>query len=119
MTIGSALGRLALLTAAMALATVAVGWWGIPLAAALFAIIDRRDRTAIDAGIAAGLAWGALLLVAASRGEVRAVTRAIGGAVGVPEVGLFILAIVFPTVLAWSCAAVCGLVTSRFGTGAR
>jgi hypothetical protein len=98
------LGRLALLVAAMALATVALGWWGVAVAAAAFAVIDRRSGTPLEAAAAAGLAWGLLLIVAEVRGEAGGAARAVGGAVGIPPLTLFVITLVFPIALAWSCA---------------
>jgi hypothetical protein len=109
MSLGTRIARMSLLIAAMALATVALGWWGVVFAAAAFGLIDRRDGSALDAGIAAGLAWALLLGVAAGRGEVFEVARAVGGAVGIPASALLITAVAFPAALAWSCAAVCRL----------
>ena len=119
MTALGGLGRLALLVAAMALATFALGWWGVPLAAVTFALIDRRPATPAEVGVAAGLAWAVLLLVAEGKGDLSGVADAIGGAVGIPPVALFVITLIFPVALAWSCAMATRLIAGRALPGQR
>src|SRR5687768_7332858 len=98
-------GRLLVLGVGMALATIALGWWAVAATGVAFAIIDGRRRSALDAGLGAGLGWAMLLGVAAVRGDVLGVARSVGGAVGLPPAALLVIAVAFPTALAWSSAA--------------
>ena len=110
MTLGNRLARGAVLVAGFALATIVLGWWGVPLIAAAFGLIDRERSSAGEAAIGAFLAWAGLLAVAAARGDAVAVASRVGGAAGVPSVILPMLAVAFPAALAWSAAAVAALI---------
>jgi hypothetical protein len=48
---------------------MAIGWVGVPLAAALWGVLTRGARgSGAAAGLGAALGWGALLVVDAARG---------------------------------------------------
>jgi hypothetical protein len=97
------------LTVVVALATRYGGWWMVPVAALAAGAWRWRDRRhALDAGLAAAAAWGALLLFVALRGDIGPVGRDVGGVVGVPAFALVLLTLLFPFALGWSAARVGG-----------
>ena len=109
-------GVLLALAVVMALATAAVGWWAVPLAAALIAAVAHGTAAGIlrrpggscaaGAALAGALAWGALLLVDALGERFGAVARLVGGVAGVPPAVVVALTLLLPALLAWSAAAV-------------
>jgi hypothetical protein len=103
------LQRLVLVTLAIALATVALGWTGVVFASALFAALDRRRASAAwETGVGAAVAWTSLLLLAAGSSLLSA-AHTLGGAMGIPGMALVIATLVFPAVVAWSSASVAQL----------
>lgn len=99
------LQRLLLLTAAMALATVALGWAGPLIVATVFAIIDRHPSVPAEAGVGAAIAW-AIVFVVNAIVPGGGLTTLVGRAMGLPTVILPIATILFPAMLAWSGATV-------------
>lgn len=103
------------LAAVVALATMLVAWWMVPVACAAWGAWQRDRRAqALDAGIAASIGWGALLALVAARGPVAQVATQVGGAVGVPGWAVFLLTLLFPFALGWSAARVTGAL-ARYG----
>lgn len=104
--------RVLLLAAAFAIGTWILGWWAIPLLAAIAGVIARRTpRQAMAAGVAAAVAWGMLLTQGALRGSVWSFASQVGGAIGVSGVMLIILTLVFPAALAWLAASFAQILT--------
>ena len=95
--------RLALLTLAMALATVALGWPGPLLVAIVFAIIDRHATVAAEACTSAAIAW-ALLFTLHAVIPGAGMVGLVGRAMAIPAIVLPLVTIVFPALLAWSGA---------------
>lgn len=95
-------GALALLLAAT---TALAGWWTVPVVAALWGAARHRHRgTALDAGIAAALAWAALLARQALRGPVDLVATKVSAAMGLPGPALVLVALLYAFLLAWAAA---------------
>ena len=93
--------RLILLSVAFAVATVAIGWWGVPLAAAIYGVISRQQRSsAIVAGIAGVLAWSELLLFDAARGPIGVLAQTLGGVLNAKPIAVYVLTLAFPGLLA-------------------
>jgi hypothetical protein len=107
--------RLALLAAAMAVATVAFGWWGIPVVGAAWGVVARRQRgPALSAALAAMLAWGALLIVAAARGPVGTLAHELGSVFALKAIGVYAITLALPGLLAVTAAVVArSLATAR------
>lgn len=111
------------LAVVMAFATVLLGWWGVPLAAALIAavshgrpgVITRAGRScAGGAGLAAALAWGGLLAMAAFGGaRFGAVAASLAGVFAAPAALVGVVTLALPALLAWSAAAVVEGVLAR------
>ncbi len=98
--------------AVMALATVAFGWVGVPLVAAVIGLAAPwlRLRT-VWIGVAAVIAWGALLAgqtVSAAAGTVAGV---LGGVFGVPGIVPIVMTLTLAFALAWSAGTVGALGT--------
>ncbi len=82
-----ALGRLGLLVMAFALITMAVGWWAVAVVGVLWGWVARSDvrYPAIQAGAAAGCAWGLLLSHTFVVGEGRALVERLSLVMTAPE----------------------------------
>jgi hypothetical protein len=101
-----ALRDIVIIAAIMALATRFLGWWAVPIVAALVALWDRRP-SATKLAIAASLAWGALLLLQSLFGSsVVVLGRDVAASLGVPAPVPLALTVVLPAVLAASAAGV-------------
>ncbi len=92
----------------MALATRFLGWWAVPIVAALAALWDRSASAgATKVAVAAALAWGALLLLQGIFGSsVVVLGRDVATSLGVPAPVPIVLTIVLPAILAASAAGV-------------
>jgi hypothetical protein len=102
--------RTFLLAAAIAAATWAGGWSGVPLVAFLWGAW-RRDEplVAFGAGVAAIVGWVILLGISALSAPLFAVADRIGGVAGVDGAFVFVMALIFAFGLAWSAAALGGM----------
>jgi len=101
--------RAGLLAVALALATVALGWPGVPLAAAVWGVMARGSRGAgAAAALGGALSWAALLVWDAARGPVPALVTALGASMGVPGWALVMVTLLLPATLAWGAAVVAG-----------
>ena len=98
---------IAIIALFMALTTWLVGWWAVPLVAALTAVVERRPRASIfKVSVAAPLAWTLLLLSQELFGSsVTGLDRGLAASLGVPSPLPLILTLVLPTILAASAAA--------------
>jgi hypothetical protein len=90
----------------MALTTWLVGWWAVPVVAALAALLERRPRASIiKVSVAAPLAWTLLLLSQELLGSsVTGLDTGLAASLGVPVPVPLILSLVLPTILAASAA---------------
>lgn len=94
-----------LLAEAFAVTTFGLGWWSVPIVAALFAIASKRQNPARFAALCAAAGWGSLILLDVAKGPVGNMGARLGGVMGVPPVILWVLTLVFPALLAWCAAA--------------
>ena len=103
MTAWLALRTLAFRTLVVSIAFVAasaIGWWALPLAAAVFGAITYRDRGgAVVAGFAAMLAWAGILGYDAVRGPVGTVAATLGGVLQIRPVAVYVLTLCFAGLL--------------------
>lgn len=100
---------LVIIAAVMALATRLLGWWTVPVVAALAALLagDRTARTSVTVTAAAVLAWGALLVLQDLFGSsVTGLGRDVATSLGVPAPVPLVLTLVLPAILAASAAGV-------------
>jgi hypothetical protein len=104
--------RIAIVSAALAAAT-AIGWWAVPVAAAVFGAITRRDQGGpVVAGAGAIIAWGGILVYDAFRGPVGIVAQTLGGVLQVRPVAVYVLTLCFAGLLA-VCAALVARTVAR------
>jgi hypothetical protein len=97
--------RVLLLATSFTIGTWVLGWWAIPLFAAVAGVLARHARSqAMAAGVAGTLAWGVLLAWTAAGGSVWLFASQVGGATGMSGVLLIILTLAFPALLGWLAA---------------
>lgn len=90
----------------MALGTAILGWWTVPIVAALVALWDRAPRAnTTKVSVAAALAWGVLLLSQELFGSsVWQLNRDVAASLGVPAPAPLVLALALPAILAAAAA---------------
>jgi hypothetical protein len=104
------------LVAAIATCTWVVGWWMVPVVGAIWGYVRRDDAAGpLAAGIAAMVAWGVLMAIAASGAPKGSVMDAVGTAMRVGPGALVALSVAFPALLAASAAALVRAVTAGRG----
>lgn len=103
--------QVGLLIFAMLAATWIASWWGLALVAAAW---GWRGR-AMDAAIAAFVAWMALLAWVASTGAIRPFAARLGGIFSLPAWAMIVVTPLFAALLAWGAAAV--VESRKKGTG--
>jgi hypothetical protein len=96
-----------LLAMVLAVATLFVGWWSVPVVAFVWGLAVARlmRRPAGAAALAAALAWAALLGVDALGGRLAGLGTLFGAIAKLPPGVFFALSLAFPALLAWSAAA--------------
>lgn len=94
--------RLVILGVVIALGTVLLGWWAVPVAAAAFGALMRSEAwPGTSAAVAAALAWGGYLGIAALGGApVGAYGIRLAGAMQLPGWAPMTTTLVFPALLA-------------------
>jgi hypothetical protein len=95
-----------LLAEAFAVTTFGLGWWTVPIVAALWGIASSDSHRARNAAIAAAAGWATLLLIDVARGQVGVMGNQLGSLMSVPAPVLYLLTLLFPALLAWSAAAI-------------
>ena len=99
--------RVLLLAGAFVAATVALGWWGVAVVAACWGVIARARRSsALEAGLAALVAWAALLLADAARGPIGTLASIIGATLQIKPVSVYVVTLALPALLALTAAIV-------------
>lgn len=98
--------RLLLLAAAFALISVALPWWSVAALALAWGWIAGSSARPVDAGLAAALGWGALLLVAAVQGPLGVLAVRLGELFHAPRVVLPVLTVLFAGALGWSASGI-------------
>jgi len=99
--------RIALLSAAFAVATMVLGWWAPALVGVAWGFLARaRPVAAREAGLAALIGWGVLLLLTAAHAPVATLLQRMGAIMRVPPALLVLTTLVLGSVLAWGAAAV-------------
>lgn len=100
--------RLAVLVAAFVAASF-IAWWAIPVTAGAFGAMTPQDRAGpLLAGLAAMLAWGALLVWNAIIGPAGTVAALVGGVLQVRPFAVYLLTLAFAGLL-----AVCSAIVAR------
>ena len=97
--------KVVLLAEAFAVATFGLGWWSVPIVAALWGLISSSPNRARVAALCAAGGWATLLLLDIAKGPVLTMGRQLGGVMSIPAFVLYLLTLVFPALLAWSAAS--------------
>lgn len=104
--------RTLVVTAAFTAASL-IGWWALPIAAAIFGTITRNDRSgAVVAGIAGILSWAVILAYDGWVGPVGRVATTMAGVMQIKALAVYVLALAFPGLLA-VCAAIVARALAR------
>jgi hypothetical protein len=91
----------------VAAGTVAVGWWTVPVLAAVWVRVAPRARGAVRACmLGAALGWAFLVGWTAVEGPVELLARRAGGVLELPGWGLLVATLLFPALLAGAAARV-------------
>ena len=98
--------RFALAACIFALATWALPWPVIPIAAALMLLVAPRAFAPVMLGCAAGTAWGGMLAWTALSFPLGRLADEVGGIVRVPGAALVALSVAVAFGLAWGGAEV-------------
>lgn len=110
-------GALAFLVLVLAFAVGSIlGWWAVPATAALWgALRPSVTRPALQAALAAALAWAGWLVAdgIAGKGVFGVLAARLSSLMSIPSFGLVVLTLVFAAILAWSSAAFAGAVAGR------
>lgn len=102
-----------LVVAAAFAAATAIGWWALPVAAAIFGAITARDRTGpVVATAAAVSAWGGILAWTATQGPVHTVAVTLGGVLQTRPIAVYVLTLAFGGLLAL-CASIVARAVAR------
>ena len=92
-------------TLAFAAATWLVGWWALPVLGLVWGAMNGGARwVGVRTGVAAAIAWGALLLWASAHGPVSAVAAKAGAVMGFPPTVLYVVTLLFAALSAGSAA---------------
>ena len=103
-----------LLSEAFAVMTFGLGWWTVPIVAALWGIFGLPvERRAGFAAICAAFGWACLLVLHSTRGSLSAVAAQIAEVMFVPPIALYAATLLFPALLAWSAATLAPLLRRR------
>jgi len=87
--------------------TMLLGWWTVPAIGFGVRWGVRSPKVPLFAiPLAAGLAWGLLLLRASLAPGFASYVPRVEGVVGVPAIGLYLVTILFPTLAALGAALV-------------
>jgi hypothetical protein len=100
--------RVVLLSIAVALATVALGWWGVVVVGGLWGLIGGGRRAGLRAALAAVIGWSGMLLWMASQGPVWRVAERVGPIFALPAPGFLMVTLLFGALSAGSAAALAG-----------
>ena len=94
-----------LLAEGFAVTTFGLGWWSVPVVAALWGMASADRFRARNAAFCAAVGWATLLLIDAARGPVAVMASQLAGVMHLPVSVLYLATLIFPAILAWSAAA--------------
>lgn len=98
--------RLLVVTMVIALGTVLVGWWVVPVVGAVYGVVvGGTERPGLLAATAGTLGWGGYLgLMALGDAPVAGFGRDLSASLGLPGGALLAATLVYPALLAGSAA---------------
>ncbi len=92
---------------AIAALTWTVGWWTVPLVAAVAGAVHPPNASvAWRTALAAAIGWNVLLLIDAMSASIKTVATPLAATMHVPAFVLVVVTLAFPTLLAWSGATI-------------
>lgn len=99
--------RMALLGVAIALGTVLVGWWIVPLLGALYGVVARGTPwPGLVAGLAGGIGWGGYLAIVGFGGApISKFAGDLAHAMSLPTWGPHVATLLFPAALSGLAAS--------------
>ena len=98
--------RVLALAAVLAGATWVLGWWSVPIAGAVYALVRRGAPHVVRESVfAAVLGWGALLAMQGTHPAFGRLSSALSGLFPVPVWALMLLSLGFAAALAGAAAA--------------
>lgn len=108
--------RVILVALVIALGTVLLGWWAVPVVAAAYGVVARRSRfPGLVAAAGAALAWGGYLGVAALGGApVESFSPSLAASMQLPAWAPFMATLAFPALLAAPAAYLGARVMGRY-----
>jgi hypothetical protein len=109
------------LALAMALGTAWIGWWAVPVFAAVWGVARYGAHPTATAAVGGALAWVVLLAITALRGPAGETSRVLGSAMAVPGWLPLLLTVLFPAALGGAAARLAHTIVPMLegGAGAR
>ena len=96
----------AIVAVVLVAATWVLGWWGVPLIAAVVgALLYTRRGIAGLVALAAVIAWSVLILVDGASGRFGALGGVVSRTLHLPAAALLTVTLLFAALLGWSAAA--------------
>jgi hypothetical protein len=95
-----------LLAALLNAGTMLLGWWSVPVLAAVYALLRPDPRAPREAMIAALLAWLVLFARLTTHSTFGTLLDRLGRIFPLPGLGVLVLALLLAMALAWSAARV-------------
>ena len=100
----SKLIRYVLLAEGFAVATFGVGWWTVPVIAALWGFFSRDPGRSRNVAFSAAGGWATLLVLDAVRGPINVMADQLAAVMSLPPFVLYVVTLLFPALLAWAAA---------------
>jgi hypothetical protein len=94
------------LTIAIAIATVVLGWWTVPVVSAIWTLAMPRRGGVTLAAFSGATAWGVLLLIVRRDGPVGALDSILSAVLQMPPRAGIALTVLYAAVLAGSAALI-------------
>ena len=95
-----------LLTGIMALGTILLGWWAVPVLGLIYGIWRGAGRAVAVAGGSAFGGWSLLMAWNWTAGPVWELSESLGAVMGLPGGALMLATALFPAMLASTAASV-------------
>lgn len=94
--------RVVIAAICIALGTVVIGWWTVPLVAFVYGVVSRGTRSpGVTAALAAALAWGGYLGITALGGApIALLATRLALSMQLPTWGPWVATLLFPATLA-------------------
>jgi hypothetical protein len=104
--------RVALLSIAVVLGTIALGWWGVAVVGGLWGLIGGGRRAGLGAALAAAIGWSGILIWMTWQGPVWRVAERVGPIFSVPAPAFFLATLLFGALLGGSAGSLASWIRS-------